>query len=148
MQRVPFTHGVGAPDLAAQKLPAGQEAGAADPATQKLPAGHTPHVASPTRVVFVHVRAPDTVNPALHVGWHEPAGAIEPVQVPTAPFIGAITLVPLHEPLRRHVWGGPSSASSHSYAPWKTMAPLNMSVVSALARTCHDETLWLNDAAF
>jgi len=114
--RVPFEHGVDVADPATQKLPGGHKVGAAEPATQKLPAGHTPHVALPVRVVLVHVGALDTVNPASHVGWHEPGANQVFLQLPTVPFVGASTLVPLHAPLRMHVLGGPLFTSSHTYA--------------------------------
>jgi len=38
----------------------------------------------------LHELFPDTVYPELHVGWHVDPLARELVQLPTAPFVGAV----------------------------------------------------------
>ena len=42
------------------------------------------------RVSRVHEVVPETVYPELHVGWHVDPLARELVQLPTAPFVGAV----------------------------------------------------------
>ena len=51
--------------------------------------GERVHVAA-VRVPAVQELVPDTVYPELHVGWHVDPLAREPVQSPTAPFVGAV----------------------------------------------------------
>ena len=47
------------------------------------------HVAA-VRVPAVQELVPETVYPESHVGWHVDPLAREPVQSPTAPFVGAV----------------------------------------------------------
>ena len=47
------------------------------------------HVAA-VRVPRVHEVVPETVYFELHVGWHVDPLARELVQLPTAPFVGAV----------------------------------------------------------
>ena len=47
------------------------------------------HVAA-VSVPEEHELVPDTVYPELHVGWQVDPLAREPVQSPTAPFVGAV----------------------------------------------------------
>ena len=128
LQKLPAGHDAGAAEPAMQRVPFEHGVGAAKPAAQEFPAGHTPHVALPVKVPPLHVRAPPVmVKPASHVCWQDVEGRTQGwtqtrgstwvhLQVPFVPFVGAITLVLLHIPLRRHVLGGPSAAVSHSYA--------------------------------
>ena len=51
--------------------------------------GFAEHVAA-VRVPAVQELVPETVCPELHVGWHVDPLARELVQLPTAPFVGAV----------------------------------------------------------
>ena len=51
--------------------------------------GFAEHVAA-VRVPAVQELVPETVYPELHVGWHVDPLAREPVQSPTAPFVGLV----------------------------------------------------------
>ena len=51
--------------------------------------GFAEHVAA-VNVPREHELFPDTVYPELHVGWHVDPLARELVQLPTAPFVGAV----------------------------------------------------------
>ena len=51
--------------------------------------GESVHVAA-VRVPAVQELVPETVCPELHVGWHVDPLARELVQLPTAPFVGAV----------------------------------------------------------
>ena len=52
-----------------------------------LPGGM--HVAA-VRIPSKHLLAPETLYPGLHVGWHCEPDASMDVQLPTAPFTGAV----------------------------------------------------------
>ena len=51
--------------------------------------GESVHVAA-VRVPAVQELVPETVYPESHVGWHVDPLARELVQLPTAPFVGAV----------------------------------------------------------
>ena len=73
--------------------------------------GFAEHVAA-VRVPALQDDVPDTVYPELHVGWHVDPLARELVQLPTAPFVGAVDAS--QGPLNTRTWPAPSKETAPS----------------------------------
>ena len=81
--------------------PAGQDVQLATvPPREYDPALHALHVAAVKTPPEEQEDWPETINPALHEGWQVLPAARVLVQVPTAPFVGAVAALQL---LAEHV---------------------------------------------